>query len=106
MVDSLVGPLLLNLMGHSNARCLSSLWLSKQCTDRDSKVELRKISESARRLGYKSRSQLYRLLNDACLNEHVHVEQLTGQRWVVIAGLPENLQCICQWRPDSVFLRC
>ena len=67
-------------------------------------MELMTISEAARRLGYKSRSQLYRLLNDGCLHEHVHVMQHTGQRLVDREGLREKLQCICQWRPDSVFL--
>ena len=44
-------------------------------------MELMTISEAARRLGYKSRSQLYRLINDGYLHEHVHVQQHTGQRW-------------------------
>ena len=52
-------------------------------------MELMTISEAARRLGYKSRSQLYRLLNDGCLHEHVHVMQHTGQRLVDIEGLRE-----------------
>ena len=63
------------------------------------------ISEAAKRLEYKSRSQLYRLLNDGYLNEHVHAQQHTGQCLVDIKGLREKLQCICQWRPYSVFLR-
>ena len=67
-------------------------------------MELMTISEAARRLGYKFRSQLYRLLNEGYLNEHVHVQQHTG-RLVDIEGLLEKLQCICQRRPDSVFLR-
>ncbi len=67
-------------------------------------MELMTISEAARRLGYKSRSQLYRLMNDGFL-QHVHVQQHTGQHLVDIEGLREKLQCICQWRPDSVFLR-
>ena len=66
-------------------------------------MELMTISEGARRLGYKSRSQLYRLINDCYLHEHVHVQQHTGQRLVDIEGLREKLQCICQWRPDSIF---
>ena len=61
------------------------------------------ISEAARRPGYKSRSQLYRLIKDGYLHEYVHVQQHTGQRLVDIDGLLEKLQCICQWRPDSVF---
>ena len=68
-------------------------------------MELMTISEAARCLGYKSRSQLYRLLNEGYLNEHVHVHKHTGQRLVDIVGSLEKLQCICQWRPDSVFLR-
>ena len=47
----------------------------------------------------------YKLINDGYLHEHVHVQQHTGQRLVDIEGLLEKLQCICQWRPDSVFLR-
>ena len=67
-------------------------------------MELITISEAARRLGYKSRSQLYRLINDGYLHEHVHLQQYTGQRLVDIDGLREKLLCICQWRPNS-FLR-
>ena len=68
-------------------------------------MQLMTISEAERRLGYKSRSQLYRLINDGYLHEHVHVQQHSGQCLVDIEGLREKLQCICQWRPDSVFLR-
>ena len=64
------------------------------------------ISEAARCIGCKSRSRLYRLLNDGYMHEHVHVQQRKGQRLVDIEGLREKLQCICLWRPDSVFLRC
>ena len=62
------------------------------------------IGEAARHLGLESRSQLYKLLNDGYLHEHVHVKH-TGQRLLDIEGLRERLHCICQWRPDSVFLR-
>ena len=55
-------------------------------------MELMTISDAARRLGYKSRSQLYRLINDGFLHEHVHVQQHTGQRLVDIEGLREKLQ--------------
>ena len=54
-------------------------------------MELMTISEAARCLGYKSRSQLYRLLNEGYLSEHVHVQQHTGQRLVDIEGLREKL---------------
>ena len=68
-------------------------------------MELITISEAAKRLGYKSRSQLYRLLNEGYLNEHVHLQKHTGQRLVDIEGLREKLQCICQMRVNCVFLR-
>ncbi len=55
-------------------------------------MELMTISEAARRLGYKSRSQLYRLINDGNLREHVHVRQNTGQRLVNVKGLRHKLQ--------------
>ena len=57
-------------------------------------MELMTISEAARRLGYKSRPQLYRLINDGYLHEHVHVQQLTGQRLVEIEGLREKLHVL------------
>ena len=47
-------------------------------------MELMTISEAARRLGYKSRSQLYRLINGGYLHEPVHVQQHTRQRLVDI----------------------
>ena len=43
-------------------------------------MELITIGEAARCLGYKPRSQRYRLINDGYLYEHVHVQQHTGQR--------------------------
>ena len=68
-------------------------------------MQLMTIIEAARRLGYKSRSQLYRLINSGYLSEHVHIQQHTGQRFVDREGLRQKLQCICQWRLGSVFLR-
>ena len=68
-------------------------------------MELLTISEAARRLGIKSRSQHYWLLNEGYLSEHVHVQQHNGQRLVDIDGLREKLQCVCQWRPNGVFLK-
>ena len=53
------------------------------------------ISEAARRLGYKSRSQLYKLINDGYLHEHLYMQQHTGQRLVDMEGLWEKLQSIC-----------
>ena len=54
---------------------------------------------------YKGRSQLYKLINYGYLHEHVHVQQHTGQRLADVEGLREKLQYVCQWRPNSVFLR-
>ena len=59
------------------------------------------ISEAARRLGYKSRSQLYRLINDGYLHEHVHVQLHTGQRLVDIEGLREKLHAFASGVPTA-----
>ena len=64
-----------------------------------------RISGAARHLGYKSHSQLYKLINDGWLDEHVHVQMPSGQRLLDVEGLQESLQGLCQWRIDSVFLR-
>ena len=68
-------------------------------------MQLMSISCAARHLGYKSRSQLYKLMNDGWLDEHVHVQMPSGQRLLDVDGLREKLQILCQWRIDSVFLR-
>ena len=64
-----------------------------------------RISGAARYLGYKSHSQLYKLINDDWLDEHVYVQIPIGQRLLDVEGLQESLQGLCQWRIDSVFLR-
>ena len=68
-------------------------------------MQLMSISGAARHLGYKSRSQLYKLMNDGWLEEHVHVQMPSGQRLLDVEGLQEKLQGLCQLRIDSVFLR-
>ena len=55
-------------------------------------MQLMTISEAARVLVFKSRSQLYRLLNEGYLHAHIHVQQHTGQRLVEIKGLREKQQ--------------
>ena len=60
-------------------------------------MELMTISEAARRLGYKSRSQLYRLINDSYLHEHVHVQH-TGR---LVDMVREKLRCICSGVPTA-----
>ena len=69
-------------------------------------MQLMSISSAARHLGYKSRSQLYKLIDDCWLDEHVHVQMPSGQRLLDVDGLQERLQGLCRWRIDSVFLRC
>ena len=68
-------------------------------------MQLMSISGAARHLGYKSRSQLYKLINDGWLDEHVHINMPSGQRLLDVDGLREKLQGLCQWRIHSVFLR-
>ena len=38
------------------------------------------VSVPARHLGYKSRSQLYKMMNDGWLDAHVHFQMPSGQR--------------------------
>ena len=68
-------------------------------------MQLMTVSAAAMFLGYKSRSQLYKLMNDGWLDTHVHVQMPSGQCLLDFDGLHKTLQGLCQWRPDSVFLR-
>ena len=68
-------------------------------------MQLMSISGAARHLGYKSRSQLHKLIDDGWLDGHVHVQMPCGQRLLGVDGLREELKCLCQWCVDSVFLR-
>ena len=68
-------------------------------------MQLMSISGAARHLGYKSRSQLYKLMNDGWLDDHLHINMPSGQRLIDVNGLQKKLQSLCQWREDSVFLR-
>ena len=68
-------------------------------------MKLTSISGAARYLGYKSRSQLYKLIDDGWLDDHLHINMPSGQRLLDVDGLQEKLQGLCQWRIDSVFLR-
>ena len=51
-------------------------------------MQLMSISGAARHLGFKSRSQLYKLINDGWLDEHehVHVQMPSGQRLIDVDG--------------------
>ena len=74
-------------------------------TSEDRAMQLMSVSAAARHLGYKSRSQLYKLMNDGWLDAHVHIQMPSGQRLLDVDGLQKTLQGLCQWRVDSVFLR-
>ena len=52
-------------------------------------MRLMSISGAARHLGYKSSSQLYKLMNDEWLDEHVQMP--IGQRLLDLDGLREKL---------------
>ena len=65
-------------------------------------MQLMSISWAARHLGYKSRSQLYKLIDDGWLDVHFFLNMPSGQRLIDVNGLKEKLQGLCQWRIDSV----
>ena len=67
-------------------------------------MQLMSVSAAARHLGYKSRSQLYKLMNDGWLDAHVHIQMPSGQRLLDVDGLQKTLQGLCQWRVDSISL--
>ena len=68
-------------------------------------MQLMSVSVAARHLGYKSRSQLYKLMNDDWLDAHVHIQMPSRQCLLDVGGLMKTLQGLCQWRVDSAFLR-
>ena len=68
-------------------------------------MQLMSVSAAARHLGYKSRSQLYRLMNDGWLDAHVHIQMPSGQRLLELMDCRRLCGGLCQWRVDSVFLR-
>ncbi len=68
-------------------------------------MQLMSISGAVRHLVYKSRSQLYKLIDDGWLHEHVHVQMPSGQRLLDVDRLQEKSQGLCQWRMNSVFLK-
>ena len=68
-------------------------------------MQLMSNSGAARHLGHKSRSQLYKFIDDRWLDQHVHVQMPSGQRLLDVDGLQEKLHGLCQWRMNSVFLK-
>ena len=53
-------------------------------------MQLMSVSGASRYLGYKSRSQLYRLMNDGWLDAHVHIQMPSGQRLLDVDGLQKT----------------
>ena len=68
-------------------------------------MQLMSESSAARYLGYKSRSQLYKLMNDGRLDAHLYIQMPSGQCLLDVDGLKIALQGLCQCREDSAFLR-
>ena len=60
-------------------------------TPGDGAMQLMSVSAAARPLGYKSRSQLYKLMNDGWPDAHVHIQMPSGQRLLDFAGLKKTL---------------
>ena len=58
-------------------------------------MQLMTVSAAARHLGYKSRSQLYKLMNHGWLDAHVHVQMPSGHRLLGVDGLQKTLQGLC-----------
>ena len=58
------------------------------------------VSATASHLGSKSRSQLYRLINDGWMDAHAHAhahaQMPSGQRLLDVEGLQKTLQGLCQ----------
>ena len=68
-------------------------------------MQLMSVSSVEMHFGYKSCSQLYKLMNDGWLDDHLHIHMPSGLRFLDVDGLKKTLQGLCQWRVDSVFLR-
>ena len=51
----------------------------------------------------KSRSELFKLINDGWLDAHAHAQMPSGQRLLDVEGLQKTLQGFCQWHVDGFF---
>ena len=63
------------------------------------------ITETAKICGYKSRSQIYRMLNDGWLNDYL--VEIEGTKYLDLKPakkphLAEHMAGIAQWRPNGV----
>ena len=63
------------------------------------------IGEAAKQLGYKSRSQIYRMISDGWLNDYL--QEVNGRKFLELEPrgkrpLKEHMAGITQWRPNGV----
>ena len=68
-------------------------------------MPLATITEASRILGYKSRSQIYRMLKDGWLDDYV--SEIEGTKYLDLKpeGKPhlvDHIAGIAQWRPNGV----
>ena len=71
-------------------------------------MPLATITEASRILGYRSRSTIYKMLNDGWLNDYV--VEVEGTKYLNLkpAGKPhlvDHMAGIAQWRPNGVLHR-
>ena len=59
-------------------------------------MQLMSASADARNFGYKSCTQLYKLMDDGWLDGHVHIQMPSGQRFLDVDGLQKTLQGLCK----------
>ena len=68
-------------------------------------MKLCSIGETAKQLGYKSRSQIYRMISDGWLNDYL--QESNGRKYLELEPrgkrpLKEHMAGITQWRPNGV----
>ena len=68
-------------------------------------MQLCSIGEAAKQLGYKSRSQIYRMISDGWLNDYL--QESNGRKYLELEPrgkrpLKEHMAGISQWRPNGV----
>ena len=99
-------PVLVGKWASTGSLLHQSLWVIRRCVDPldsgcqnighletsgDEAMQLMSVSAAARHLGHKSRSQLYKLMNDGWLYAHVHVQMPSEQGLLDVDGLQKTL---------------
>ena len=67
-------------------------------------MPLATFSEAAKLMGYESRSQLYKLKRDGCLNDYI--VEIAGKNYLDLqprgkVSLDNHIMGIIQWRPSN-----